>query len=56
MSTISISDHLHNQWAFARNRPFLGEFGRLSDSEDVHPIDLNTRDLITAREKGGILG
>lgn len=56
MPSIPISDHLHHQRSLARRRPLLGKLGGFPDGEDIHSVDLKTRDLVAASEEGSVHG
>ena len=47
MSMISVGGNLVNQWTILV-AVLQGEFGGFSDSEDVHAIDLETRDIVSS--------
>lgn len=40
VATVSVSDKLHEEGTLAGSDPILGPLGGLSDSEDVHTVNL----------------
>lgn len=47
MTTVSVGNELEDQRAFASGTPFLTEGGGGLDGEDVHTVDLETRNVLT---------
>lgn len=45
VATVSVSDKLHEEGTLAGSNPILGPLGGLSDSEDVHTVNLVRFDI-----------
>lgn len=49
MATVSVGDKLDEEGTLAGRGPFPGPFGGLSDSEDVHTVNLAAYQLFVFR-------
>ena len=54
VTTITVSDELEEKRALARGHPVACVLGTLPRRDDVHAVDLNARDLVTAGEVLGV--
>ena len=47
MTSVSVGDELVDERSLSGSAPFLAELGGSLDGEDVHTVDLETRDVLT---------
>jgi hypothetical protein len=55
VTTVTVGNQLEDQRSLTRSSPLLSEFTSLVDSENVHSVGLDTRDLVSSGEEAGVL-